>query len=154
MVLRRKDREINEKSEIVAILKEAMVCRIGLSDGNRPYIIPMNFGYKDNTIYLHSAREGKKIEILKKNNNVCFEVDVRTELKKAEIPCKWGMKYSSVIGFGTALFIEQQNEKAVALNIIMEKYSNQSSYKYSDAILNQVAVIKINITEMTGKKAE
>ena len=152
--MRRKDREIKEKVEIEAILKEAMVCRIGLSDGNVPYIVPMNFGYRNNSIYLHSAKEGKKINILKNNNNICFEVDIRTKLKKSEVPCKWGMKFSSVIGFGKAIFLDQPTEKAIALNTIMEKYSNQSSFEYSDSVLSQVAVIKINITEMTGKKAE
>ena len=72
--MRRSDKEINDPKTILRIIEEAEVCRIALSDGEKPYIVPMNFGYKDNSLYLHSASEGEKIDILKSNNNICFHV--------------------------------------------------------------------------------
>ena len=82
-----------------------------LCDNNNPYIVPMNFGFKDNNLYLHSAHEGRKIDIIKRNNSICFEVDMETEILTSDIACNWEMKYYSIIGFGKAHFIEDEKEK-------------------------------------------
>lgn len=152
--MRRIEKEITDEEMIKWIMKEAMVCRIGLSDNNTPYIIPMNFGFSDNYLYIHSAIEGKKIDIIKKNNNVCFEVDIESELVTAENPCNWSMKFYSVIGFGKASFIDDMDEKRKALNIIMEKYSGKSDFNFPDAALNRLAIIKIEVSKITGKKSK
>ncbi|WP_414470262.1 pyridoxamine 5'-phosphate oxidase family protein [Methanobacterium sp. ACI-7] len=153
--MRRNDKEIKDLGIIEEILKEAQVCRIALCDIDKPYIIPMNFGFKDNYLYIHSASEGRKIDIINKNNNICFEVDIKEEIIKAEDACNWGMKYYSVIGSGKAHFIEDIKGKKEALDIIMQKYSgnNASEFKYSLQSLKKTVVIKINITEITGKKS-
>jgi uncharacterized protein len=153
--MRRSDKEIKDTETIQWILKEAQVCRIALCDNDKPYIVPMNFGFDDNYIYLHSTSEGKKIGILNKNNNVCFEVDIQNELVKSEIACNWGMKYYSMIGSGKAYFIEDNNEKEKALNIIMQKYSENDakSFEYSETALNKTTIIKVKISEITGKKS-
>jgi nitroimidazol reductase NimA-like FMN-containing flavoprotein (pyridoxamine 5'-phosphate oxidase superfamily) len=153
--MRRNDKEIKDKDTIEWIIKEALICRIALCDNNKPYIVPMNFGFKDKCLYLHSANEGQKIDILGKNRNICFEVDIETELVKSENACNWGMKYYSIIGFGEANIIEEMSEKKKALGIIMQKYSenNTSSFEYSQSELDKIFVIKIKITEMTGKKS-
>ena len=128
--MRRYDKEIKNKNTIEWILKEAKICRIGLCENNKPYIVPMNFGFKDNCLYLHSAHAGKKIDILNKNNNFCFEVDIKTELVTSKNACNCGMKYYSVVGFGKSHFIEDINEKKEALDIIMQKYSNRSNESF------------------------
>ncbi len=153
--MRRSDKEIKDINIIEGILREAQVCRIALCDDNKPYIVPMNFGFKDNYLYLHSAAEGRKMDILSKNRNICFEVDIQNELIKSDNACNWGMKYYSVIGFGKAIFIEDINEKREALNIIMQKYNENDakSFEYSEITLNKTAVIKVEITEITGKKS-
>jgi len=153
--MRRNDKEIKDKNIIKWILNEATVCRIALCDENNPYIVPMNFGFKNNYIYLHSAREGLKIDIIKKNNNVCFEADIETEISSSDSPCNWGMKYYSVIGFGKAHFIEDNGEKEDALNIIMQKYSHKSDklFEYSKPALDKTAAIKVEIESLTGKKS-
>lgn len=153
--MRRSDKEIKDKETIQWILKEAQVCRIALCDDNKPYIVPMSFGFKDNCIHLHSAAKGKKMDILNKNNNVCFEVDIENEIVKSESACNWGMKYYSVIGSGKAYFIEDTAEKKKALDIIMQKYSENDikSFEYSEKSLNKTTIIKIELTEITGKKS-
>jgi len=113
----------------------------------------MNFGYKENTLYLHSASQGRKIKILKQNNNICFQMDIKTELVVSESPCNWGMKYLSLIGQGKAYLISNISEKKDALNVIMRKYSPETSFEYSDDAVNKVAVIKVNIDNITGKKS-
>lgn len=151
--MRRKDKEITEKSEIEKIIKDAEFCRIALSNGNEPYIIPMNFGYKDDCVYLHSAKEGKKLDIIKANNNVCFQVECQVELLKDEKPCGWGARYYCVIGFGKATIIDDIDEKRRALDIIMEKYTERPSHEYSEDALNKVLAIKVELNSITCKKS-
>jgi len=152
--MRRKDREIKDIDELESIMKKAKACRIGLCDQNKPYVVPVSFGYQDGCLYFHSAREGKKINILKENKNVCFEVDIDVELVKSRDPCGWSMKYRSVIGFGAASFIVDSEDKKNAMDIIMSHYSDETGdFNYSPKMLGVVAIIRIDIREMTGKKA-
>jgi nitroimidazol reductase NimA-like FMN-containing flavoprotein (pyridoxamine 5'-phosphate oxidase superfamily) len=76
--MRRKEKEMDSLVEAEVVIRNSLVCRLGLSDDNRPYVVPLSFGYENNTLYFHSASEGKKVEILKKNSNVCFEFDIET----------------------------------------------------------------------------
>lgn len=148
--MRRSEKEITDQSAIEAIIHASLVCRLALSDGDQPYIVPLSFGYQAKTLYFHSALEGKKIDIIKRNNRVCFEFDVNTEIKEAEKACKWGMKYQSVIGFGKAVLVENIAEKKKALNIIMNHYSDQK-FQLPDEAIKKIAIIKIEIDKMTGK---
>jgi Predicted flavin-nucleotide-binding protein len=150
--MRRSDKEITSSQLIQKILEEAEVCRIALCDEGEPYIVPMNFGYVDKTLYLHSATEGRKIDIIGKNNNICFQTDIRKQIVTAENPCNWGMKYLSVIGWGKAQLIDDPLGKKEALDIIMSKYS-EKSFEYSPEALDNILVIKVEIDEITGKKS-
>ena len=152
--MRRKDREIKDKSVIETIIQKADVCRVALCNDGLPYIVPMNFGYKEGCLFLHSAREGKKIDMLKNNNKVCFEIDCGFELVKAEQGCDWGMNYQSVIGFGKAFLVEGFDQKKKGLDVIMEKYSGGRSFEYSERAVNNVIIIKVEIDSMTGKSCE
>ena len=151
--MRRSDKEITDPETIQKIFNESEICRIALSDDYTPYIVPMNFGYKNKTLYLHSASEGYKIDVLKRNNNVCFQMDIKTEIVKSESPCDWGMKYLSLIGRGKAHIITSSPEKREALDLIMSKYSPDTSFSYSDKALKEILVIKVNIDSVTGKKS-
>ena len=158
MFLRRKEKEIRNKDEIEAMLRNGEVCRIGLCDGNIPYVIPINYAYHDGCLYFHSASEGKKIDIIRKNNIVCFELDIMHQLVKTDVSCHWGVKYESVIGFGKAFFVEANDEKAKTLDLIMRHYDKENSgqeksYEYNEAMVKRVTIIKIEISEMTGKRA-
>lgn len=129
--MRRKDREIKDETEIEFILREATVCRLTFCDGRKPYIAAMRFCYIERCLYMHSAKEGRKIELLKKNPEVCFEIDVGVELIRSDSPCRFGMKYKSVVGSGSAHMIDDLDKKKEALNHIMEKYSGKR-YPFSD----------------------
>jgi nitroimidazol reductase NimA-like FMN-containing flavoprotein (pyridoxamine 5'-phosphate oxidase superfamily) len=150
--MRRADKTITDTVLIAEILQKATICRIAMVDDGKPYIVPMNFGYADNNIYLHSALAGRKIEILKQNNHVCFEVEIDCELVQSDTACNFGMRYKSVIGFGQAVFLEDLTQKRHAFEIIMQKYSSQK-FLIPDVALNQVAVIKISISELAGKQS-
>jgi len=149
--MRKTEREIKDREEIESIIKQAQVCRVGFSDGNIPYIVPMNFGYKDNCLYFHCAAEGKKLDIIRQNNNVCFEIDVDVQIvKSAERVCKWSTKYRSVIGFGKAYILNDWREKAAALNTITGHYGAER-HDFTEKELERVYIIKIAISSMTGK---
>jgi nitroimidazol reductase NimA-like FMN-containing flavoprotein (pyridoxamine 5'-phosphate oxidase superfamily) len=151
-LMRRKDKEITSRKEIEAIIRKSTVCRLALTDEEYPYLVPLCFGYKDNSLYFHSSPKGKKLDLIKKNNTVCFEFDIVHEIKVADSPCEWGMKYESVIGFGEASFIEDPDSKQKALDIIMEQYSDRSSL-CSETKVRQTVIIKVEIMRMTGKRS-
>ena len=151
--MRLADKEIKDRGSIESVITKATVCRIGLCENNTPYVVPVIFGYKENCLYFHSARKGKKIDILKQNSNVCFEMDIDHELTKAESPCDWDMKYRSVIGFGKASFVDDLEEKRKVLNTILEHYSGGNSHEYPEKLLSYTLIIKIEIESITGKQS-
>ena len=102
--MRRTEKEIKDRAEIDSIIRRSQVVRLGLSDNGLPYIVPLSFGYDGEAIYVHCAKQGRKLDIIRKNNIVCFEFDIVLGVVEAEPACSWGMKYQSVIGTGTAQF--------------------------------------------------
>jgi nitroimidazol reductase NimA-like FMN-containing flavoprotein (pyridoxamine 5'-phosphate oxidase superfamily) len=150
--MRRKEKEISDKTAMESIILRSSVCRLALSEEGRPYIVPLCFGYKDNILYFHSAREGMKLDILRRNNKVCIEVDIDHDIVEADDACGWGMKYQSVIGFGKGSIIDDLEKKRKALDIIMQHYSG-SSYEFPDSKLGKTVIIKVEIEHMTGKKS-
>lgn len=150
--MRRNDKEIHDRDAVEAIIRDSLVCRLALSDENRPYVVPLCFGYRDNALYFHSSPEGKKIEILRKNGNVCFEFDIDQEVVQDEKPCKWTMNYRSVIGFGKGSLVENLEEKKKGLDVIMQQYSGRS-FEYLQPEIENTVIIKVEIESMTGKES-
>jgi nitroimidazol reductase NimA-like FMN-containing flavoprotein (pyridoxamine 5'-phosphate oxidase superfamily) len=151
--MRKIEEEITDLSEIEAILDKAEVCRLSMADGSLPYIVPLNFGYTDKALYFHTGHKGKKIDILRKNRFVCFEVEVDTEVVRSDIACDWRMRYRSVIGLGKVVFIEDPKEKAAALDIIMDHYAHKGGRQYREGSLEKACIIKVMIDEMKGRKS-
>ena len=150
--MRRKEKEIAEREVLEEILHKAPVCHLAMSDQDQPYVVPLNFGYHDNALYFHCAQEGKKLDILRKNNRVCFEVDVDHELVKGESACEWGMKGKSVVGIGKAFLIDDAVGKQQALGIIMKHYGAQEPFSYKGKAFEKALIIKVEIESMSGKK--
>jgi nitroimidazol reductase NimA-like FMN-containing flavoprotein (pyridoxamine 5'-phosphate oxidase superfamily) len=151
--MRRSDKEITDRKAIEDIILRSKVCKLAMCEEKMPYVVPLCFGFKNNTLYFHSAPKGKKIEILKKNPNVCFEFEIFTQIIKSAEACKWGMRYRSVIGFGKAGFITDDDLKRQAFDIIMNQYAD-GSFIYEDALLKSVVIINVEIQSMTGKQSE
>ncbi|AEI15893.1 pyridoxamine 5'-phosphate oxidase-related FMN-binding protein [Flexistipes sinusarabici DSM 4947] len=150
--MRRKEKEITDKDEIEKIIADSTVCHLGLSDNNTPYIVPMSFGYRNSTVFLHSAQMGRKIDIINNNNDVCVEFVPESKIQKAQEACSWTMKYRSVTGFGKAYLIGNSSDKIEALNVIMSQYSDDS-FTFTDKSASKTSVIKIILKEITGKKS-
>jgi hypothetical protein len=150
--MRRKDREITDIALTEDIIRNSMVCRLGMSRDNQPYVVPLCFAYSDKTLYFHSAGEGLKLEILQQNPNVCVEFDIDQEVIQGDKPCKWSMQYRSVIGFGKASFVEDLEEKRKGLDAIMKHYSGRS-FEYVEQAIESTCIIKVEIESMTGKNS-
>jgi nitroimidazol reductase NimA-like FMN-containing flavoprotein (pyridoxamine 5'-phosphate oxidase superfamily) len=150
--VRKDDKKIRDPEGIREILRKGLVCHVAMVDDGRPYLVAMNYGFRDNAIYLHAALEGRKIDILRKNPDVCFMVYTGNRLVTGPDACgDWTMKYRSVIGFGKATLIEKDEEKIPAMHILMEQYTTKGPFALSDARVAQTMVIRIDIEEMTGK---
>jgi nitroimidazol reductase NimA-like FMN-containing flavoprotein (pyridoxamine 5'-phosphate oxidase superfamily) len=150
--VRRSDREVTERAGIESIIRRSTVCRLGLSDGEQPYVVPLCFGFKDDVLYFHGASVGKKIEILSANPRVCFEFDLDAEIVPGTEACAWGMKYRSVIGFGRAALVNDLGSKREALDAIMRQYGD-GVFSYSEAVIRKIAVIAVTIDGMTCKQS-
>ncbi len=150
--MRRNEKEITDIDEIEEIISRAKVCHLGLMDGDEPYVVPVCFGYERKALYFHSALEGRKVELIRKNGKVCFEMDVDMEVAIARKPCDWTAKYRSVIGVGKACILDNEEEKANGLRLIMKQYSEgESDFDFEKLPL--ILVIKINIESISGKKS-
>lgn len=145
--------ELTESKQIEAIIAKSKVCFVGLADTDgTPYVLPMNFGYKDGVVYLHSAQEGRSISILNRNPNVCitFSIDHALVFQHPEVACSYRMRSKSVIAWGKVIFEERYDEKVEALNIIMKQYVDKD-FCYSDPAIRNVKIWKVKVSEITCK---
>ncbi|MHB8996085.1 MAG: pyridoxamine 5'-phosphate oxidase family protein [Armatimonadota bacterium] len=149
--MRRADREITDQSELEALLKQGKVLNLGLWDGDEVYVVPLNYGYRDGALYVHSALEGRKIDILRQNSRVCFSITITQQIEEAEEPCEWGTTFCSLIGYGVAHFLETPEEKLHGLEAFMAQFTAKPQ-EFSDKMLEVTAVIRLDITELTGKR--
>lgn len=149
--MRRKEREIQDRSAIEEIIRQSQVCRLAMVDQDKPYVVPLNFGFKWPYLYFHSARQGRKIEVLRKNPQVCFEFDQLIKLKKHKEACEWGLAYTSVIGEGKAILVDDIKEKELALKVIMAQYSTRE-FGFPRENMEKTTVIQVFITQISGKQ--
>jgi hypothetical protein len=148
----RTEREITDPEEIREIIAGANVCRLGMCEGERPYVVPVCFGVDGERLYFHCALEGTKLGILRQNPNVCAEFeDVKTELVPSDTPCKTSINYRSVIAFGKAVFVEDPVEIRHGLDTIVRQYGGNPT-QYSDGALARTLIIRIDIESITGRK--
>ena len=153
--MRRNEREITRIAEIESVISRCDVCRIAFSDNIVPYIVTMNFGYSGGTaktLYFHSAGDGRKIDLIGRNNYVCFEMDTDHNLVTGPEACDFTMKYSSVVGWGKIEIITDEIEKEAGLNSIMQHYTNRKEFTYSRGVFTRTSVLKLVIKTMTGKR--
>jgi hypothetical protein len=149
--MRKAEREIKDRAEIDGILRRAQIIHIAMVDNGEPYVVPVDFGYADGAIYIHGATEGRKIDVLTANPRVCFETYVDHQLVPGTPACSSSSKFRCVIGCGTASIITARDEKIRGLDVIMSKIS-AGPQEYSEQALARTALIRIDISEMTGKK--
>jgi uncharacterized protein len=152
--MRKKNLEITDKKVLEEILSGSKICRLALIDGTLPYIVPFNYGYKDGSIYIHSAPEGKKIDLLKQNNKVCFEIEYVANIVPNVVACKWATTYRSVVGYGDVEIITDYKKKEEGLKIIMAHYGVSGKITFEKIPVDSMVILKLTITEITGKQSK
>jgi nitroimidazol reductase NimA-like FMN-containing flavoprotein (pyridoxamine 5'-phosphate oxidase superfamily) len=151
--MRKANQEITDKSILEEILTSSNICRLGMIDNGLPYILPFNYGFHNNCIYIHSAPTGKKIDLLKENPLVCFEVEQRTDIIENEVACKWSTLYRSVVGYGNVEIVTDLEEKKRGLEIIMAQHGAPEKIEFDRKELEFIVILKLSITTMTGKQS-
>jgi nitroimidazol reductase NimA-like FMN-containing flavoprotein (pyridoxamine 5'-phosphate oxidase superfamily) len=151
--MRRHDKEIKDESIIHRIFEHSAICRLGLAEDGEIYIVPVNYAWKDGLIYIHSAPEGRKMEILRRNKKVSFEIEYSEEIIKNEIPCEWSAKYRSLIGLGLITIENDPEEKKKGLEIIMMKYGLSGKPEFSDASVSGMVLLVMKVLSVTGKQS-
>ncbi|KPU43605.1 pyridoxamine 5'-phosphate oxidase [Oxobacter pfennigii] len=152
-MMRRKDREM-QRDEALEFLRECHVGRLGTaSPEGVPYVTPVNYVFFDEDIYFHCALSGHKLENIKENENVCFEVDELISIVEDENPCEISTKYKSVVAFGKASIVEDDEVRLEALKKLVDKYvsENNVSSKLTIDKMTKTRVVKIKPEIITGK---
>ena len=154
--MRRKDREVADSTKIADIISRCTCCRIGFDDDGEVYIVPLNFGYqtKENTytFYFHGANEGRKIDLMKKNPNVGFEMDTDYALHETDYACGHSARFQSIIGNGIVSIVSETEEKKLGLSLLMEHNTGKRNWDFDEKMVNAVSVFKLEVTKMSCKE--
>ncbi len=152
--MRRKDKEIQDPSIIESILATNQVLRVAWMTEEGPYLLPLNYGYREGRLYIHSAKEGRKIEVSKAYPKVCFEVSDSIQVLQADTPCGFTTRYRSVIGMGRIRIVSDPYEKEVGLSIIMEQITGKTGWKFLSEMMDRLVILCIDIETLSGKKSK
>ena len=152
--MQREDQEITDLDQIREILKKGIICRLAVSVDDVPYIIPLNYGveFADPWIlYFHCAPSGRKLEMIGKNNHVCFEIEVDTKIVQGKQACDWSMQYKSLIGYGRIEILHNEVFKQHGLDIIMQHYAGEGDFEYKPNHLKRTLILKLTVESLSGK---
>ena len=151
----KREREVTDINEIKEILDKSMIVHVGMIDGDEPYVVPMNYGYTledgELCIYLHGATVGRKIDIIKANPKVFFEMECDVIPFEGKVACQYGTTYASVMGLGKAEVLETPEEKIDGLVKFMKTQTGKD-FAFDEKMVSIVSVIKITATDFTAKK--
>jgi nitroimidazol reductase NimA-like FMN-containing flavoprotein (pyridoxamine 5'-phosphate oxidase superfamily) len=153
--MRRTDREIKDFDAILSVIEKCAVCRVAFFDAGHPYIVPLNFGFETQgdelTLYFHCAKAGKKLDLLRQNDKVAFEMDRPEGFADGEKACYSTMEFESVCGTGT-IGIAGEDEKMHGLTLLMRQYSDKQEIVFDEKVLKDVLVLKLAVGRVTGKR--
>lgn len=154
--MRRSDREVTDPLKIRTIIEHCRICRLGLVDDGKAYIVPLNFGFREEqgiyNLYFHGAKEGRKIGLLKKNAYASFQMDTNYQLNEAEEACGYSARFQSVMGGGPVNFMETMEEKKEALQIIMRHNTGKADWILPDKAVEGTCVFRLEVTELSCKE--
>ena len=151
--MRKANQEITDQQIIAEVLNGSKICRIAMMDGDKPYLLPFNYGHADRCLYIHSAPAGKKIDLLRKNPSVCFEIEHTARLITKESACKWATLYRSVVGYGNVEIVTDFESKQRGLEIIMSQHGAPDLIDFEPNQVELMVILKIAINSITGKQS-
>ena len=151
----KREREVTDINEIKEILDKSLIVHVGMVDDGEPYVVPMNYGYTledgELCIYLHGATVGRKLDIIRKNPKVFFEMECDVTPFEGKVACQYGTTYASVMGLGIAEVLEDVNEKIDGLTKFMKTQTGKD-FTFDEKMVSIVSVIKITAKDFTAKK--
>lgn len=148
--MRRSDKEI-KISEMEAFLQANCVGHLGtINSSGYPYVIPINFVYEQGKFIFHSARVGEKLDNIRANPRVCFEVSQVSGLVKNEKPCKFSANFTSVVAFGQASILEDL-EKEKYLKVFTRRFTGKEQEGFLENDLEHVVLILMTVEHISGK---
>ena len=151
--MRRRDREVTARGEMLDIMRRCDVCYVSFMDEHCPYTVPMNFGVEtdgdDTALYFHCAGEGRKLELLRRNPQVSFAMSCAHRFEGSGISST--MRYESVCGNGRMSIVGME-EKPRGLNAILANYGQEPMEAFPERAIEAVCVLRLTISEMTGKR--
>lgn len=150
--MRRRDKEIKDEDELLDIFYKNNVCRLALAVDNEPYLVTMSYGYRNGILYFHCAKKGRKLEMLKKNNLVCFEIDDSYSLVGEDTACTYTASFRSIVGYGRIVVVENTSDKIDALNLLMNQHTGKEKWTYEKEMLSAVTILQLKIDSYKGKK--
>jgi nitroimidazol reductase NimA-like FMN-containing flavoprotein (pyridoxamine 5'-phosphate oxidase superfamily) len=150
--MRRSDKEIADPAELRRILEAARVCRLAMCDGDRPYLVPLSFALDGDDLVLHAARDGRKLEVLRRNPAVCFEVEEGVAVRPAETACDFSVGFRTVIGFGEVEFVEDPAERRRLLALFGPRYGAPPG-ELPEHEVARTRVLRVRVRELTGKRS-
>lgn len=153
--MRRNDREITDRGAIEAFIQQEQILRVAFCEEGDIYIVPVNYGYTcengNYTFFFHGAKAGRKYELAKTEPKVGFEIDGKYTLIEGEIACEFSATFQSVIGTGRLCLVSSKEEKVQGLNTIMKQTTGKEDWSYEDAMLEAVAVFRLDAEKMSCK---
>ena len=154
--MRKPHKRITDPAVIFATMDSCQVGRLGtISSDGWPTIKPLNFARDGWALYFHCAQEGEKLDDIRRDNRVCFEVDLPVAYVKGEPdrPCRAEYLYRSVIIRGRAAKVDERGEKIRALDCLMQKFQPGVTFSgYSDEKLEITGIVRIDIDDISGKE--
>ena len=152
--MRRHDREISSREEIDTVISAAQVCRIAMAKDDEPYLVPVSFGYDGDSIFIHTAKTGRKLDFFEANTRVCFEFEANVSIRKDDDDaCAWTFAFESVIGYGTITELLSTTDKSAGLNQIMRHYSGRD-WTFDEKQTATTRVWRIEVESLTGKRSQ
>ena len=145
---------IEERERMETVISRCDICFVGMADDEGlPYVLPMNFGYENGVVYLHSGPEGRKVDILQKHDHLCIAFCHGHELvyQSEQVACSYGMRSESVLCRGRAIPVGDMEEKRHALDVMMRHFCPGKSFRYGDPAVRHIRIWKVPVEEMTGK---
>lgn len=149
--MRRSEKEIKDRMEIESYIREATVCRVGLVDGDEAYIVPMDFGFVGDSFYFHCAKEGRKLDLIRRNAKASFELEVDHGLKLDRDAYKCTHHFVCIMGTGTISIVEDEMERMAGLRALMDNYTKER-YEMTERCHTKVVVLKLKIHTISCKK--
>jgi len=155
--MRRSEREITDGKELLQLLQKGSVLHLGLSDGGRPYVVPLSYGWLEEeggiSLYFHCALEGRKLDIIRKNSRCAGVITGDAGIVRGAQACSWSASYASLMLEGEVEILEDEAQRKRGLDALMRHYGWEGEAPYSEAALKKALVCRVRVRSLTGKRS-